>query len=59
MPDNIAILDGYMEEVHATGGGHELFLLIKPGTDLDGSFRAWDMDAQEYIKVYGWLFEFD
>ena len=55
--DGSAVLDGYTQEVHAFAGeGLELYLLVQPNTDFDGHFRAWDMDAQEYITVTGWMF---
>jgi len=55
--DGSAVRDGYTQEVHAFAGeGLELYLLVQPGTDLDDTFRAWDMDAQEYITVTGWMF---
>lgn len=65
MTDNIAVLDGYTREVIGEAGlaAHDgciaLYLLVKPETDLGERFRAWDMDAQEYITVNGWLFSFD
>ena len=31
-------------------------LLVKPGTDFDTRFKAWDRDEQEFIRVNGWLF---
>jgi hypothetical protein len=55
--DGSAVRDGYTQEVHAFAGeGLELYLLVKPDTDFDGHFRAWDMDAQEFITVTGWMF---
>ena len=60
MTDNVAVLDGYTREVIADNGRClSLNLLIKPDTDLDGTFKAWDTDCQEYIRVNGWLFTFD
>lgn len=59
MSDNIAVLDGYTQEVHAFADAIELYLLVQPGTDTDGTFRAWDMDAQEFIRVNGWLFNIE
>lgn len=44
MTDNVAVLDGYTEEVEMSNGqGLDLFLLVKPGTDLDDTFSAWDI----------------
>ena len=57
MSDNIAALDGYTQEAHAFAGeGLKLYLLVKPNTDFDGHFRAWDMEAHEFITVTGWMF---
>lgn len=56
MTDNVAVLQGYTEEVHLVAdGGRELFLLVKPSTDLDDAFKAWCTDGQEFIRVNGWL----
>lgn len=57
MTDNVAILDGYTEEYHAVWSGNETDLLVKPRTDLNGYFKAWDMHCQEYIQVRGWNYE--
>lgn len=59
MTDNIAVLEGFTREVVATSQVVDLFLLVKPDTDFDDVFKAWDMDEQEFIRVNGWLFRFD
>lgn len=59
MTDNVAVLDGYTEAIAAYSSTVDLYLLIKPGTELDGTFRAWDTDEQEFIRVNGWLFTFE
>jgi hypothetical protein len=59
MTDAIATRDGYTKEVMLTSDEYDLFLLIKPDTDLDGRFKAWDTDEQEFIIVNGWLFTSD
>lgn len=56
MTDNVAVLDGHTEGYHLTSREYELFVLVRPGTDLSEAFRAWDMDSQEFIHVKGWLF---
>lgn len=56
MTDNVAILDGYTELYFLASDNVELVVLVKPGTDLTDSFKAWDTDMQEYIRVNGWLF---
>lgn len=59
MTDNVAVLDGYILEIHASSFKQDLFLLVKPDTDLNDTFKAWDMDNQEYIRVDGWNFQID
>ena len=56
MSDNVAVLAGFTQEVIADGGEYSLALLVKPGTDFDTRFKAWDRDEQEFIRVNGWLF---
>jgi hypothetical protein len=58
MTDNVAMLEGFTTEVLAESGCLSLNLLVKPETDLDGCFKAWDMDEQEFIRINGWLFTF-
>ena len=58
MADNIAVLEGFTEEYTAESILMEFPILVKPGTDLDSTFKAWDMDNQEFIKIKGWLFTF-
>lgn len=55
--DNAAVLQGYTKEVtvESENGQYSLLLLIKPDADLDDAFTAWDMEGQEFIRVYGWL----
>jgi hypothetical protein len=58
--DNAASIAGYTQEIALTSDECDLYLLIKPGTDLDSRFKAWDTDNQEWLVVNGWLFtEFD
>ena len=56
MGDNGAILQGYSRSVVAISDRHELYLLVKPETDFDCIFKAWDTDAQEFIRISGWLY---
>lgn len=58
MTDNVAVLDGYTDEYMATGVAREFPILVKPGTIMSGIFRAWDMDAQEYVMIRGWEWRF-
>ena len=56
MTDNIATLRGFTRYVLADSDQASLHLLIRPDTNLDSTFRAWDTDEQTWIKVNGWLF---
>lgn len=56
MTDNVATLQGYTKHVLAFSDQFDLDLLVKPDTDFDDAFKAWDTDAQEFIRVNGWLF---
>lgn len=56
MTDNVAVLEGFTKEVVADNHAVTLFLLVKPDTDFDSRFKAWDTDEQEFIFVNGWLF---
>jgi len=42
--------------VTADSDEYTLELWVKPDADLDGTFRAWDEDESEWLKVNGWLF---
>jgi hypothetical protein len=59
MTDNVAVLQGFTKEIVGEGAPCSLFLLVRPDTDLDSQFRAWDMDEQAFITVNGWLYRFD
>lgn len=56
MTDNIAVLEGFTQEVIAESDAVTLCLLVKPDTDFDDRFKAWDTDCQEWLWVNGWLF---
>lgn len=58
MTDNVAILAGYTVQVECYAAATYLCLMVQPGTDLDSRFKAWDMDAQEFIQVNGWACDF-
>ena len=63
MTDNVATLEGYTAPVaascHDHDHDHDLYLLVRPGTDFDSTFRAWDCDAQEFIRVDGWRYSIE
>ena len=47
--------DQYTRRVTVHGDGITLDLMVKPDTDFDSAFKAWDRDAEEFIRVAGWL----
>lgn len=54
-----AIDKGYTREVWAESDECTLNLLIKPDTDLDGSFRAFCLDEFEWLRVSGDVFSIE
>lgn len=58
MTDNVAVLQGYIEEIEGEYEGCTLNLLVRPGEDTSQRFKAWDMEIQEFIWVNGWVTEF-
>jgi hypothetical protein len=47
---------GYTLRIFAVNNLYSLSLLVKPSADLEGIFRAFCTDENEYIKVDGWHF---
>jgi len=54
--DNAAVMAGFTHHVLIeSGDGCASFAaLIKPDTDLDSQFKAFDTDNQEWLFVNGW-----
>lgn len=50
---------GYTEALEGSSTHYDLTLLVKPGTDLDSTFTAYDVECSEFIAVNGWLFSFE
>ena len=50
---------GYTREITAESTEYTLMLLVQPEADLDGTFRAFDCDECEWLKVNGWLFSIE
>lgn len=59
MSDNVAVLAGFTKELYASCATCDTYVLIKPDTDLDSRFKAWDMDQQEFFYINGWLWTFE
>lgn len=52
-----ALLMGFSSEADIVMGPYDLSLMVKPDTDFDSRFKAFDVDAGEWIYVNGWLIE--
>lgn len=52
--DNGAHMAGYIEQYLASFDNCDLHISIKPGTDTDDTFEAFDHDEQEMIRINGW-----
>lgn len=48
---------GFTEEIVAEGGPYVLHLFVRPDTDFDSAFEAYDADELEFVTVNGWLFD--
>lgn len=59
MSDSAAKAQGFTQEIFATGDVYEFQLLVKPDTDYDSRFKAWDMDGQEFLLINGWLYSIE
>jgi len=63
MHDNIlekaALLSGYTKLIRATSAAYDLTLLVRESAELDGAFKAFCTDENEYITVNGWLFDIE
>jgi hypothetical protein len=51
--DQQAIAEGYTRRVYIEGGSQEGSFLIQPEADLDGRFKAWGIDWEEWTWVHG------
>ena len=56
MTNEIAQVNGLTKRVTMTCEEFEMELMVSEDADLDGTFEAWDITAQEYINVNGWNF---
>lgn len=54
-----AIPAGFTQEYAAECTQHSLRILVTPETDLDSEFLAWDLDEGEFLKMNGWLWDFE
>ena len=53
MSDNVAVLEGFTKEYMAKSATREFPILVKPGTPFGGTFKAWDMDEQKFVRIDG------
>lgn len=54
--DLSAIAKGYTMQCTLDGDYYSFEALMNPDHDLDATFTAWDMDAQEFVRPNGWMF---
>jgi hypothetical protein len=54
-----AIAAGYTKRITAENAAYVLDLMVWPDADLDGSFRAYDLDEGQLVRVSGWCFDVD
>ena len=47
----------YSQHIIVHGDGITLDLMVRPGTDFDSAFKAWDRDGEEFILVAGWMID--
>lgn len=50
---------GYTQEYFASSTESDLTILVKPNTDLDGTFTAFDVDNETWVKINGWNWMFE
>ena len=44
------------ENLYSGGSDLDLFLLVKPKTDLNSTFKAFDLDLLNIVTVNGWAY---
>ena len=49
----------YTEELEAYCPECDMLIRVKPGTDLDGTFKAWDVETEEFVTINGWMWKFE
>lgn len=59
MSDNIATLEGFTVGYIAECGLMNVHILVKPETDLDSRFKAWDCDNQQWLNIFGYVWTFE
>lgn len=50
-----AIAKGFTRPVYIDFGSMDVEALIRPETDLDGRFKAFDIANNEWLNINGWL----
>ena len=53
MSDNVAVLQGFTQEIIIDTPTTNICALVKPNTVFTRWYRAWNMDTQEFITVDG------
>lgn len=42
-------------EAESSNNEYVLSLLVSPDTDFEDCFKAWDIDANAFVRLNGWL----
>lgn len=50
---------GFTQRLWIYAGDSEILALVKPDVDLDGWFKAYDVEEREYLNICGWNCTFD
>lgn len=53
--DAAAENEGYTHRVYIDSGSQSGDFLVRKDDDLDGEFKAWGVDWQEWTMVRGWV----
>ena len=52
-----AMAAGYTQRCEIDGSGWCLSVLVRPNTDTETTFRAFDIEENELLRINGWLIE--
>ena len=54
-----AIAQGYTEPFIADCAAYNLEIMVRPNEDMEGTFRAYDLTCDQFVKINGWLWTFE
>jgi len=53
-----AIAQGYTEPFIADCTEYNLEIMVRPETDMQDTFKAYDLTCDRFVKLNGWLWDF-